>query len=154
MVFWPLWPKQAIPQFSIEDLLKIRYNWGETKEREKQRWMIVRPKYKWGGRKVLSVFSAAWQVIHNTWAEIFATLRLNLWWECDRYKDIAQYWTRPSVNYAKDWLDHSFLSLVLSSLEKSFTLDVITRGQSTSIFLCIGPFSAWWRTNERTTRWS
>ena len=51
--------------------------------------------------------------------------------------------TTPGVTYAKDWLDHSFLSLFLSSLEKSFTLDVITRGQSTSIFLCIGPFSAW-----------
>ena len=34
--------------------------------------------------------------------------------------------TRPSVNYAKDWLDHSFLS---PGLKKSFTLDVITRGQ-------------------------
>ena len=59
--------------------------------------------------------------------------------------------TRPSVNYAKDWLDHSFL---FPGLKKSFTLDMITRGQSTTIFLCIGPFSAWWQTNERTTGWS
>ena len=47
------------------------------------------------------------------------------------------------------WTIHSFF-LVLSGLKKSFTLDVITRGQSTTIFLCIGPFSAWWRTNKRT----
>ena len=47
------------------------------------------------------------------------------------------------------WTIHSFF-LVLSGLKKSFTLDVITRGQSTTIFLCIGPFSAWWQTNERT----
>ena len=25
---------------------------------------------------------------------------------------------------------------------------MITRGQATTIFLCIGPFSAWWRTND------
>ena len=36
------------------------------------------------------------------------------------------------------WTNHSSF-LVLSSLEKGFTLDVITRGQSTIIFLCIGP---------------
>ena len=47
------------------------------------------------------------------------------------------------------WTIHSFF-LVLSGLKKSFTLDVITRGQSTTIFLCIGPFSAWWRTNKQT----
>ena len=58
--------------------------------------------------------------------------------------------TRPSVNYAKDWLDHSFLFLVLSGLKKTFTLDVFTRGQSTNIFLCIGPFLASWQTNEQT----
>ena len=40
------------------------------------------------------------------------------------------------------WTNHSFF-LVLSGLKKSFTLDMITRGQSTTIFLCIGPFSAW-----------
>ena len=57
--------------------------------------------------------------------------------------------TRPSVNYAKDWLDHSFL---FPGLKKSFTLDVITRWQSTSIFLCIKPFSAWWWTNEQTNK--
>ena len=56
--------------------------------------------------------------------------------------------TRPGVNYAKDWLDHSFLFPGLVWSEKS--LDVITRRQSTTIFLCIGPFSAWWRTNKQT----
>ena len=45
------------------------------------------------------------------------------------------------------WTIHSSF-LVLSGLKKSFTLDMITRGQSTTIFLCIGPFSAWWRTND------
>ena len=47
------------------------------------------------------------------------------------------------------WTIHSFF-LVLSGLKKSFTLDVTTRGQLTTIFLCIGPFSVWWQTNERT----
>ena len=47
------------------------------------------------------------------------------------------------------WTINSFF-LVLSGLKKSFTLDVITRGQSTTIFLCIGPFYAWWQTNKRT----
>ena len=46
------------------------------------------------------------------------------------------------------WTIHSFF-LVLSGLKKSFTLDVITRGQSTTIFLCIGPYSAWWQTNDQ-----
>ena len=32
-------------------------------------------------------------------------------------------WTRPSVKYAKDWMDHSFL-FPLSCLEKGFTLDM------------------------------
>ena len=39
--------------------------------------------------------------------------------------------TRPSVNYAKDWLDHSFLFHAWSFLAwKSFILDVITRGHT------------------------
>ena len=46
------------------------------------------------------------------------------------------------------WTIHSPF-LVLFGLKKNFTLDVITRGQATTIFLCIGPFSAWWRTNEQ-----
>ena len=46
------------------------------------------------------------------------------------------------------WTIHSFF-LVLSGLKKSFTLDVITRGQSITIFLCIGPFLV---TNERTNK--
>ena len=40
------------------------------------------------------------------------------------------------------WAIHSSF-LVLSGLEKGFTLNVITRGQSLTISLCIGPFSAW-----------
>ena len=48
------------------------------------------------------------------------------------------------------WTIHSPF-LVLFGLKKNFTLDVITRGQATTIFLCIGPFSAGGQTNERTT---
>ena len=48
------------------------------------------------------------------------------------------------------WTIHSPF-LVLFGLKKNFTLVVINRGQATTIFLCIGPFSAWSRTNERTT---
>ena len=33
--------------------------------------------------------------------------------------------------------------LVWFGLERRFTVDVISRGQSTTIFLCIRPFSAW-----------
>ena len=46
------------------------------------------------------------------------------------------------------WTIHSFF-LVLSGLKMSFTLNVITGGQSTTIFLCIGPFSAWWRQTNK-----
>ena len=46
------------------------------------------------------------------------------------------------------WTIHSPF-LVLFGLKKNFTLDVITRGQATTIFLCIGPFSAWSRTTEQ-----
>ena len=46
------------------------------------------------------------------------------------------------------WTINSFF-LILPGLKKSFTLDVITRGHSTTIFLCIGPFSAWSRTNKQ-----
>ena len=53
---------------------------------------------------------------------------------------------RPSVYYAKDWLDHSFPFPGLVWSEIFFTLDLIIRGQATTIFLCIGPFSAWSRT--------
>ena len=47
------------------------------------------------------------------------------------------------------WTIHSPF-LVLFGLKKNFTLDVITRGQSTTIFLCIGPFLARWRTTKQT----
>ena len=46
------------------------------------------------------------------------------------------------------WTIHSFF-LVLSDLKKIFTLDVITRGQSITIFLCIGPFLAWWQPSNQ-----
>ena len=39
------------------------------------------------------------------------------------------------------WTIHSFF-LVLSGLEKSFTLDMITRGQSTTIFLSTRSYAA------------
>ena len=50
------------------------------------------------------------------------------------------------------WTIHSSV-LVLSGLKKSFTLDVITRGQSTTIFLCIGAFFGTVMNNQ-TTGWS
>ena len=45
----------------------------------------------------------------------------------------------PVSTMQKAGLTNHSSFLVLSSLEKGFTLDVITRGQSTTIFLCIGP---------------
>ena len=56
--------------------------------------------------------------------------------------------TRPSVNYAKDWLDQLIIGhyssfMVWSGLEKGITLDVIAKGLSTTIFMCIRPFSTW-----------
>ena len=39
------------------------------------------------------------------------------------------------------WTIHSSF-LVLCGLEKGFTLDPITRGQSTTLFVCVGPFLA------------
>ena len=45
------------------------------------------------------------------------------------------------------WTIHSPF-LVLFGLKKNFTLDVITRGQATTIFLCIGPF---WHGNIKQT---
>ena len=61
----------------------------------------------------------------------------------------SRYTHDPASTMQKTgWTIHSFF-LVLSGLKKSFTLDMITRGQSTTIFLCIGPFSAWRQTNEQ-----
>ena len=71
------------------------------------------------------------------WERVLCTVKAKKEWR-----------TRPSVNYAKDWLNHSFL---FPGLEKGFTLDVITRGRSSAIFLCIGPFLAWWQPNNRMT---
>ena len=49
--------------------------------------------------------------------------------------------TRPSVNYVKDWLDQLFLfpGLVWKRVSP---MHVIARLQSTTLFLCIGPFLA------------
>ena len=49
--------------------------------------------------------------------------------------------TRPSVNFAKDWLDQSFLIPGLVR-KRILPMDVITMGQSTAFFLCIWPFLA------------
>ena len=48
-------------------------------------------------------------------------------------------------------ISHSSFLVLLPGLEKGFTLDVITREQLTTVFLSIGPFSAWWLTNEHMT---
>ena len=58
-------------------------------------------------------------------------------------EDLNKMVTRPrSVTYAKDWLGQLFL---ISGLvwKKVSPMDVITKGQSTTIFPCIRPFSAW-----------
>ena len=70
------------------------------------------------------------------------------------YSDLKFVKTRPSVNYAKDWLDHSFLFPGLVWPEKEFHFGCDHWGQSTTISLCFGPFSPWWRTTKRTTGWS
>ena len=52
------------------------------------------------------------------------------------------------------WTIHSSFLVLLSGLDKGFTLDAITRGQWTTIFLCLGPFSAWWWTsNVQSCSW-
>ena len=50
--------------------------------------------------------------------------------------------TRPSVNYAKDWLDQYFL-IPCPVWKRVSTADVITIWRSRSIFLCIRPYWAW-----------
>ena len=47
------------------------------------------------------------------------------------------------------WTNHSTF-LVWFGLERRFTVDVISRGQSTTIFLCIRPFLAWWHVTQPT----
>ena len=71
--------------------------------------------------------------------------RLVCWIKCVPVLSFKE--TRPTVNYAKNWLDQLFL---LSGLEKEngFILVVFTKGQSTTIFMCIKPFSAWWQPND------
>ena len=50
--------------------------------------------------------------------------------------------TRPSVNSAKDWFGQLFL---ISGLvwKRVSPMDVVTKGQSTTIFHGIRPFSLW-----------
>ena len=68
-------------------------------------------------------------------------------WHCSRHRQgDPQDTAKKGVNYAKAWLDHSFIfpGLVRSVKWFHFGCDqLITRGQSTTISLCIGPFSAW-----------
>ena len=75
-----------------------------------------------------------------------------IWRNCDSQSFAILF---PSciglLYYTKGWLDHSFL---FPGVEKGFTLDVIIRGQLTTIFLCIWPFLAWWRANKQKARWS
>ena len=90
-----------------------------------------------GSRKIVDKYSSANK--EQTVPEAKSPRRFQLW--------LNQHITRPSVNYANDWLDHSFH---VPGLEKGFTLDVITRAQSTSISMCNGPFSACWHPTEQT----
>ena len=60
------------------------------------------------------------------------------WWVTSNLKESS---TRSSVNNAKDWLDQLFLFPGLVCKRVS-PMDVITRGHSTTIFLCTRPFSA------------
>ena len=62
------------------------------------------------------------------------------WW-VTLTSNLKESSTRSSVNNAKDWLDQLFLfpGLVCKRLSP---MDVITRGHSTTIFLCTKPFSA------------
>ena len=76
-----------------------------------------------------------------------------------RFQSMYLYWLLqrvweqdPASTMQKTGWTINFFFLVLSGLKKSFTLDVITRGQSITIFLCIGPFLAWWQTNEQTNK--
>ena len=52
--------------------------------------------------------------------------------------------TRPSVNYAKDWLKQFFLMPGLV-----YTCGCYHYGHSRNIFPCIRPFSAWWQPNNQ-----
>ena len=50
------------------------------------------------------------------------------------------------------WTNNTSFLVLLYGVEKGFVLDVITRGQSTTTFLCIGTFLAWWWTNKQTNK--
>ena len=76
------------------------------------------------------------------WPEIhLKKLQLRIFFLCAQI--LTTTWTRPSVNYAKDWLDQL---LLFPGLEKDFTYGCGRWGQLTTILLSIAPFSAWWRT--------
>ena len=62
------------------------------------------------------------------------------WW-VTLTSNLKESSTRSSVNNAKDWLDQLFLFPGLVCKRVS-PMDVITRGHSTTIFLCTRPFSA------------
>ena len=76
------------------------------------------------------------------WPEIhLKKLQLRIFFLCAQI--LTTTWTRPSVNYAKDWLDQL---LLFPGLEKDFTYGCGRWGQLTTILQCIAPFSAWWQT--------
>ena len=62
--------------------------------------------------------------------------------------------TRPSVNYAKDWLDLFLLPGLIWSGKESHQW-MWSLGGSSVILLCVcWVFSAWWHPNNQTTGWS
>ena len=91
--------------------------------------------------------AGSWVLVFSTYLPLSAQFNS---WTMFELSINAQIEQDPALTMQKTgWTIHSFF-LVLSDLKKIFTLNVITRGQSTTIFLCIGPFLASWRTNEQS----
>ena len=82
--------------------------------------------YKYFGKSV-------W--LRRIWKEVYH------YWKVTLTSNLKESSTRPSVNNAEDWLDQlfHFPGLVCKRVSP---MDVITRGHSTTIFLCTKPFSA------------
>ena len=57
---------------------------------------------------------------------------------------------QPCKRLAWPIIPNSWSSLVWKRVSP---MDVIALGQSTTIFLCITPFSVWWQPNYQTTKW-
>ena len=116
---------------------------NEDKDKDKdkifyhQGWMCI-VEAPWsldGGRR------RAWALSHVPFALCSCQIQTHKYKDKGKYSNTKknvqiQIQTRPSVNYAKDWLDHSnhSSSLVWSGVEKGFTLAVTTMGQSITIF--------------------